>query len=231
MLRRMFNVARKQWKWKIANPVSDIELPEARNERVRYLAEDEHGRLAAALKTAGEKWLGPFVILALDTGLRLSNLCDLTWQEVDVFGRKIVIEAEKMKNGDYHGIPLTERACETLNALHRVRCLSNHVFHEDGKKLYDRKVQRAFRRALKQSGIENHFHDLRHTFASYLRQRGGDLHTISKLLGHKDTRMTQRYAHLSIESLRSAVAVLEGESGYILATVGGEKGAVCAVTP
>ncbi len=232
LLRRLFNVARKQWKWKIANPVSDIELPEARNERVRYLAQEEHEALAAALKTADEKWLEPFVTVALDTGLRLSNLCDLTWTEVDIFGRKIVIEAEKMKNRDYHGIPLTERACETLKALHRVRCLSNHVFHEDGKKLYDRKVQRAFSRALKLAGIENfHFHDLRHTFASYLRQRGVDLHTISKLLGHKDTRMTQRYAHLSIESLRSAVAVLEGESGYVLATFCGEKGAACSVTP
>jgi len=232
LLRRMFNVARKQWKWKVTNPVSEIELPEARNERVRYLSQDEHQRLALALKSSGKKWLEPFVIVALDTGLRLSNLCDLTWSEVDFFGRKIVIEAEKMKNRDYHGIPLTKRASEVLKGLHRVRSLSNHVFHEDGKKLYDRRVQRAFIRALKQADIVNfHFHDLRHTFASYLRQRGVDLHTISKLLGHKDTRMTQRYAHLSVESLRSAVSVLEEEFGYILATVGSEKEAACSATP
>jgi site-specific recombinase XerD len=53
-----------------------------------------------------------------------------------------------------------------------------------------------------------HFHDLRHTFASYLRQKGVDLHTISKLLGHNDLRMTKPYAHLNVDSLRSAVSKL-----------------------
>jgi len=58
-----------------------------------------------------------------------------------------------------------------------------------------------------------------------------DLHAISTLLGHKDLRMTKRYAHLNVDSLRSAVSVLEGKSGYILATDGGEKRATCSVTP
>jgi hypothetical protein len=49
LLRRMFNVARKQWKWKIPNPVSDIELPKVNNSRVRYLDQHEHERLFKAL--------------------------------------------------------------------------------------------------------------------------------------------------------------------------------------
>jgi integrase len=61
-----------------------------------------------------------------------------------------------------------------------------------------------------------HFHDLRHTFASYLRQRGIDLHTISKLLGHKDTRMTNRYSHLSVDSLRNAISVLDQTATILL---------------
>jgi site-specific recombinase XerD len=62
---------------------------------------------------------------------------------------------------------------------------------------------------LEKAGISNfHFHDLRHTFASYLRQNGVDLHTISNLLGHKDLRMTKRYAHLNVDSLRSAMSKL-----------------------
>jgi integrase len=71
-------------------------------------------------------------------------------------------------------------------------------------------VQRAFRRLLKKAKVEDfRFHDMRHTFASYLRQRGVDLHTIATLLGHKDLRMTQRYAHLSLDPLRDAISKLD----------------------
>ncbi len=209
LLRRMFNVARKQWKWKIVNPVSEIELPKVRNERVRYLEPHEYRNLLAVTEKAPETWLNPLVIVAIDTGLRLTNLCNLLWTEVNLFSRMITIDAEKMKNDDYIGIPLTDRAYQTLKELQRVQCVSGHVFHDAGQPLYDRKVQRAFRKALDAAEIGNfHFHDLRHTFASYLRQQGVDLHTIAVLMGHKDLRMTKRYAHLNVDSLKDAVAKL-----------------------
>jgi integrase len=209
LLRTMFNIARKQWRWKVDNPVSDIKLPRVRNERVRYLSEDECKRLFEATETSEDRWLKPLITVAIDTGLRLSNLCELKWSEVNFFSKMITIDAEAMKNDDYLGIPLTDRAFHILKDLKKAQCLSGYVFHDNGQKLYDRKVQRAFRRVLKNAGIENfHFHDLRHTFASYLRQKGVDLHTISKLLGHKDLRMTKRYAHLNVDSLRGAISRL-----------------------
>ena len=71
------------------------------------------------------------------------------------------------------------------------------------------KIQRAFTKALKKAEISNfHFHDLRHCYCSYLRQQGVDLHTIATLAGHKDLRMTKRYAHLNVDNLREAVAKL-----------------------
>lgn len=221
LLRAMFNIARKQWRWKIANPVSDIKLPKVRNERIRYLSEDEYKRLLDSLDASGQKWLKPMVIIAIDTGLRLTNICDLKWTEVNLFGKMITLDAEAMKNDDYLGVPLTERAFQVLKELHKAPCLSGHVFHENGRKIYDRQLQRAFRGLLKKAGISNfHFHDLRHTFASYLRQNGVDLHTISKLLGHRDLRMTKRYAHLNVDALRAAVSRLDG---HILGTVTDEK--------
>jgi integrase len=209
LLRRMFNVARKQWKWKMVNPVSEIELPKVRNERVRYLGDDEYERLSHALDVADEQWLKPFVLVAMDTGLRLGNLFGLTRTEVNLFSRIITISSEKMKNNDYIGIPMTDRVFDILRALLKTSALSGHVFHDDGAPLYPVKVQRAFRKVVKQAGIDNfHFHDLRHSFASNLRQEGVDLHTISVLLGHRDLRMTKRYAHLNVDSLREAVAKL-----------------------
>lgn len=210
VLRRMFNIARKQWKWKIQNPVSEIELPKVSNERVRYLSESENSCLFEALDKAPEKWLKPCVTIAIDTGLRQSNICGLQWSEVNLLTRSIIIAADKMKNSEYIGIPLTERACQIFRELKKVRAISDHVFHDNGKMIYPVKLQRAFRQALSAAGISNfHFHDLRHTFASMLVQSGVDIYTVQKLMGHKDGRMTKRYAHLNMENLRNAVAKLE----------------------
>ena len=75
--------------------------------------------------------------------------------------------------------------------------------------LYPVKVQRAFRKVLKAARANFRFHDLRHRYCSALRQRNVDLHPIAKLAGHRDLRMTKRYAHLNVENLREAVSRLE----------------------
>jgi integrase len=210
LLRRMFNVARKQWKWKIPNPVSEIELPKVNNARVRYLDSVGLQQLFSALDRIEETWLRPLVIVALETGLRLSNLCNLIWSEVNLVSRIITIHADKMKNREYIGIPLSEAAYKAIRELQRVQSISNYVFHDKGEQLCYRKVQRAFSKALGVAEIEDfHFHDLRHTFASRLVQSGVDIYAVQKLLGHKDGRMTQRYAHLSISTLRDAVSKLD----------------------
>ena len=65
---------------------------------------------------------------------------------------------------------------------------------------------------LKKAEIKNFkLHDLRHTFATRLAQKGIDIYMIAKLLGHEDIRMTQRYAHHSPESLRIGVEILESD--------------------
>ena len=126
-----------------------------------------------------------------------------------MFSKMIIIDAQKMKNDDYLGIPLTDRVYEILRERQKVKCVSGNVFHDNGEPIYDRKVQRAFKQVLQKAEITNfHFHDLRHHFCSALRQRGVDLHTIATLASHRDLRMTRRYAHLNVDSLKGAIAVL-----------------------
>jgi integrase len=57
--------------------------------------------------------------------------------------------------------------------------------------------------------VDFHFHDLRHTFASWAVQRGASLQEVKDLLGHRSLAMTLRYGHLAPEHLRSAVARLD----------------------
>jgi len=64
---------------------------------------------------------------------------------------------------------------------------------------------------LKNAGITDfRFHDLRHTFASQVIMRGGDLKDVQDPLGHKSMSMTLRYSHLSQEHKKKAVNLLNG---------------------
>jgi len=71
-------------------------------------------------------------------------------------------------------------------------------------------IKKSFTTALKKSHIlDFHFHDLRHTFASWLIMGGIDLTTVKDLLGHKDIKITLRYSHLAASHISNAVKVLE----------------------
>ncbi len=96
---------------------------------------------------------------------------------------------------------------------------SNLVFFSStGTKIDRHNLRRAFNIALGKAGIQGfHFHDLRHTFATRLAQKGIDIYKISKLLGHQDIRITQRYSHHCPDSLRDGVQILEAD--YNLTTV------------
>ncbi|HSA78390.1 MAG TPA: site-specific integrase [Nitrospirota bacterium] len=92
---------------------------------------------------------------------------------------------------------------------------SPYVFSKvDGNPYSQMEVQRAFKAAVKKAGIVGfRFHDLRHCFASWNRQAGVDIDTLADLMGHKDTRMTRRYAHISLAHLANAINQLERSYG------------------
>ena len=96
-------------------------------------------------------------------------------------------------------------------AMSRILNLEGYVFTLNGNKLKKGHLQYFFCKAVKRSGIDPfRFRDTRHTFSTRLVQEGVDLYKVSKLLGHKDIKTTQRYAHHYPESLRSAVDISGG---------------------
>lgn len=157
------------------------------------------------------------MILARNTGLRLSSLVHLQWSQVNLRERLIVLDAEEMKNFQSLGVPLNGNAFQVLNDRFKDR-RSTHVFCKSNGSPYSNwGVSRAFKKACIEAGFPDYrFHDLRHDFCSKLVQAGVDLYTVKELAGHKDITTTQRYAHLSPERLKNAVAVLDYHSFIIV---------------
>lgn len=206
ILRRMLNLARKRWEWVKEVPVIEME-PKADRKRIRHLPFDEYHKL---LECCDES-LMDIVIVAAWTGLRQGNVLNLKHDQVNLFARTIAIDCEETKNGEHLIIPVAGPAFEVLMKRFKAGKKTPYIFSENGKTLaYQRAVQRAFEKAVEKAGIEDfRFHDLRHCFASWNRQAGVDIDTLADLMGHKDTRMTRRYAHIGPVHLASAVGLLE----------------------
>ncbi len=216
-LSKAFNLAVEVWKWLKDNPVTKVEKEKEDNEVDRWLTEDEEKRLI----DSAPFWLKEIIVFALNTGLRQDELLSLEWFRVDLFRKTILIK--KTKNGKPKTLPLNSVALGVLQKKsgEKVRSIKNDlVFPSNaGTKILKRNLIRAFAYALERAGIRDFtFHCLRHTFATRLAQNSVDLYSISKLLGHKDLKITQRYAHHCPDSLRGCVKVLE-KADYNLTTV------------
>ena len=216
MLSKAFSLAVREWDWIKENPVSKVTKERENNRRDRWLtSEDEQ-----MLLENSPQWLKEIIVFALHTGLRQDELLSLQWSRVDLF-RKIIIIQES-KDGKPRTIPLNRIALDILMEKSKVRNLkSDLVFLSNAiTKICCQNLIKAFNTAKDKASIQNfHFHDLRHTFATRLAQKGVDIYKISKLLGHVSITMTQRYAHHCRESLREGIEVLEGVD-YNLTTVG-----------
>ena len=172
------------------------------NKILRYLTKEEIGVLISNCPPH----LKPIVLIALNTGMRKSEILNLTWDRVDLKNRLILLD--KTKNGERREIPMNKLTVELFSSLPR-HLRVPYVFCNNRQKPY-KNVTEGFQSALKKSGINNfRFHDLRHTFASILVMAGVDISSVSELLGHTSIKMTQRYAHLSPAHLRKAVEIFE----------------------
>lgn len=154
--------------------------------------------------------LYPIFFTFLNTGLRLGELVNLQWQDIDL-KRKIISVREKEfwkpKSGERE-IPLNRPMMNLLTQIsHPGIWGDNFVFpNKDGTRL-KRKLRKDVVRIANRAGIENltKVHTFRHTFASHLVMSGIDLPTLQKLLGHADIQTTMIYAHLSNRHIHNAI--------------------------
>ncbi len=147
---------------------------------------------------------------ALFTGARYGELAKM--RVSDFMPDQGFIYIQPSKSGKGRHIPLPPEGMAFFESLTAGKVGADFVFtRQNGKQWGKNDQQRPMKAACQKANIEPMigFHELRHTYASMLAQRGIDLLTISKLLGHADTRITSKhYAHLCDTTLREAVAKL-----------------------
>jgi integrase len=214
-LKSAFNKAIK-WSYLSENPFTKIKLPSIPQNSPLFIDEIKLNKI---LEKVNNAMLNDLYIFAYHTGARLGEIINLKWNQVSLAERLIKItntDEFTTKGKKERVIPMNEKLFKLLkNRIPKYYNLqdSEYVFNKDGIKLNSDYVSKKFKKAIRETKSINpkfHFHDLRHSFASNLAKNGVSLFIIKELLGHQDIRTTQIYAHLTVDSLRNAVKVLEG---------------------
>ena len=173
--------------------------------RLRFLSEAEAARLLGACAESKSPYLKAIVTTALHTGARRGEILGLTWERVD-FARGVLL-LDRTKSGRRREVPMNRAVYDALSAL-PAEPREGLLFHRGGAAWGA--IRTAFETACTRAKVDAfRFHDLRHTCASWLIMRGRSLKEVQELLGHQTFAMTLRYAHLSPDRLRDAVASLD----------------------
>jgi integrase len=178
--------AAARWAWKKHgltehDPSARMQLPSVRNERHNYYARAQ--MLAACRRCTN--WQAQIAIrVSFYTGMRLSELLRV---RVD----RGLLLLEDTKNGDVRAIPIHHKIA--------------HLVHMLPLQAKRHTIQVAWMRARDRAGVSGTFHDLRHSAASEMVNAGVPLFEVGAVLGHRDTRSTKRYSHLTAARLQQAV--------------------------
>jgi integrase len=206
------------WGYLKASPARAIKKAKEAPGRVRYLSPEEYEKLLNGAEVTvkannGRIWtvrqapnsaLRLYILAALHTGARRSELVRLRWADVDMRARTITFR--HTKNGYARSVPMTDTLRETFAALPRPLSPEAPVLPEREPKV----ISRGFARLVADLEMPNlRFHDLRHHAGSMLTMAGVPQRSIMEILGHRDPRMTMRYQHLSPGHLRDAIRALE----------------------
>ncbi len=204
-LSHAFTIAMREWGWVEDSPMRKVERPKEPKGRVRFLSDEERGRLLNECRLSKNPFLYTIVVLALSTGARKSELLNATWKNIDL--KKGVLLLLDTKNDETRNLHLTGHALELLKAQQKVRRIdTDYLFPSKNlKKPID--IRDAWERAIAKSKLQDfHFHDLRHSAASYLAMNGATPNELAEVLGHKTLEMVKRYAHLSEQHTATVVS-------------------------
>lgn len=189
-------VRKKLRMYAVINPIPDVDLPSAAPARKRRLEAGEEKKLVEYFSTHENPEMLPFVQLAIETGLRRSEMLRLRWEKIDLGERWVIVkQARKGRKPElvpeFREFPLTGRAVELLTQL---KISSGYPKEGVVFTITADAVTKARQRALAATGITNwRLHDARHETASRLAVKRVPQQLIRDMLGHKNMKMTSDY--------------------------------------
>lgn len=195
-------------RWRLVDEVPEIQMLKVPPPEFDYLTAVESRQLLRAAE--GTRWW-LFILCALRTGMRASELFALRWESVDLETGTIHVRRGRFhgvekapKNNRIRHLPITE---DLWRALQAVRRTDGYVFTGmGGDPLSWDVAYNGVRGVCDRAGLRRvGLHVLRHSFASQLAMEGVDLLPIQMLMGHSDIKVTTRYAHLPHAALRISV--------------------------
>jgi integrase len=203
LMRFVFNLALR---WEIpgikANPTKGIPLMEENNKRERYLSVEEAQRLYEAVYKSTLYMLYFIVPMLILTGARKREVLDAKWKDFDLTRRFWRIPVTK--SGKARFVPLSDGAISLLNSMPKPDGMEFAFPYPIKGTPFD-SIFYAWHKARQQAGLTDvRLHDLRHSHASFLVNAGRTLYEVQHILGHTQVSTTQRYAHLSPDTLLDA---------------------------
>lgn len=202
LIRSILNKAEKEWGW--LDNVPKLKLYREAKRRIRWLKHEEAQRLIDALP----EYLADMAVFSLATGLRQRNVLGLNWSQINLSRKTAWIEADEAKAGRAIGVALNQTAIGILEK--RKGKHPSFVFTQPNGKPVKSISSRIWKNALSQAGIVDfRWHDLRHTWASWLVQAGVPLAALQEMGGWENVGMVQKYAHLAPEHLHGHAAILD----------------------
>jgi integrase len=190
------------------NPADQVEVEHVDDTRKRYLSEEELPRLMVALDERmyrkGTKDINKtnlrlrlLVLIAVGTGMRRGEIFRLEWRDI-LYNEGLIVVRAKLKKGMIRHVPLSPELAEEIRRYPAVLGEDRILPPERGATSGRQRADKSFHELLDRADIRDfRFHDLRHTYAAWYMMSGGDLYELSKLLGHSNIKMTERYADLA----------------------------------
>jgi integrase len=213
VVRQVFNFARYNNLFIGDSPTANVKMPQKDNRRLRFLTHGEAYRLLVALEIKSRQ-LYEMALVSLHCGARANEIFSLTWGDVDL--ERGTLTLRHTKNTKTRVAFMTEEVKELLAQKERGK--NNDLVFPGRGGVKITAISNAFDRAVKELGLNDGvtdrrqkvvFHTLRHTYASWMVEKGVDLYHVKKLMGHSTLSMTERYSHLSDETLQGAVKTFE----------------------
>jgi len=227
-LKAVFNVA-INWGYIQYNPFAKIKLPKVQINKTEYPTLEELDKIVNQLKlkcnkigTSKQKIesyevISDIIITAYFSGLRINELLNLRWSNIDFKNGFIVVGDAKFttKGRNQRSVPMIDKIKELLEKRAYVkRDKNDFVFRtKSGKRFTKDYVSKTFKKTCREIGLDEgiRFHSNRHAFGSLLATKGVPIYHIKEMMGHQSSVTTERYSHVKQDTLKESIQVINME--------------------